>query len=73
MNASGSTVTLAIPITLGTMQITAYRFALVGNEFQLDLTVNRSGTFNDQIIILASYGSTYTSPWSAVDGQWRNP
>ncbi len=33
LNASGSTVTLSTPITLGTMQITAYRFALAGNEF----------------------------------------
>ncbi len=73
MNASGTTVTLATPITLGTLQITAYRFALVGNEFQLDVTVTRSGTFSDQVVILASYGTTYSSPWNAVDGQWSNP
>ena len=70
MNPSGSTITLPTPIALGTLQITAYRFALVGNEFQLDLSVTRSGTFSDQIVIWASYGTNYSNPWGAVDGVW---
>ena len=70
MNASGSTITLPTPITVGTLQITAYRFALVGNEFQLDLSVNRTGTFNDQIVIFGIDNYTYSSPWGASDGEW---
>ncbi len=70
---SGATITLATPITLGTMQITAYRFALAGNEFQLDVTVSRTGTFSDQIVILGISGTNYSSPWFGVDGQWTNP
>ena len=37
ISASGTPVTLNTPITVGTLSITAYRFALVGNEMQLDL------------------------------------
>ncbi len=71
LNPSGSTVSLSTPITLNTVQITAYRFALVGNEMQLDLSVNRSDTFNDQIVIQGIQGtSTYTVPWVASDGAW---
>ena len=70
MNTSGSTITLPTPITVGTLQITAYRFALVGNEFQLDLSVNRTGTFNDQIVIFGIDNYTYSSPWGASDGEW---
>ncbi len=73
LTPSGNTVTLATPVTLGTMQITAYRFALAGSEFQLDLSVTRSGSFNDQIIVLGISGQNYSLPWSASDGQWSNP
>ena len=44
MVPSGSTVTLTTPITIGPISITAYSFALAGNEFQLDVTVTRTGT-----------------------------
>ncbi len=54
LTPSGATITLATPITLGTLQITAYRFALAGNQLQLDLSVTRTGTFNDQIVIEAA-------------------
>jgi hypothetical protein len=74
MSQSGTTVTLTTPITVGTFSITAYRFALVGNEMQLDLTVTRTGTFSDQIIILGvSDTSTYSSPWYSTNGTWHNP
>jgi subtilisin-like proprotein convertase family protein len=73
LNPSGTTITLPTPVTLGAMQITAYRFALAGNEFQLDLTVTRSDIFNDQIMIFANSGNYGSSPWDVVDGQWRNP
>ncbi len=74
LNPSGATVTLSTPIKLGSMQITAYRFALVGNEFQLDVTVSRSGTFSDNIVVLGINANTaYSSPWYGVDGQWSNP
>ncbi len=69
---SGTTVTLPTPVTLGTMQITAYRFALAGNEFQLDLSVTRTGTFNDQIVIFGIEGQNYSAPWGASDGVWSN-
>ena len=72
MTASGNTVILATPITLGSLQITAYRFALSGNEFQLDLSVTRSGTFTDQIVIYADYGTNYSFPWGTSNGQWSN-
>ncbi len=73
MTASGNTVTLATPITAGTMQITSYRFALVGNEFQLDLGLARSGTFSDQMAILGqSSGGAYPVPYGAAVGQWSN-
>lgn len=73
LSASGSTVLLTTPITLGTMSITAYRFALAGNEMQLDLTVTRSGTFNDQIVIQAgTVAGAYSAP-TVSDGAWSNP
>jgi hypothetical protein len=71
LTASGSTVTLATPITLGTVEITAYRFALAGDEFQLDLSMTRSGTFSDEIIIEAVNGNNYSTPWAATDGTWN--
>jgi hypothetical protein len=71
MTASGNTVTLTTPISLGTVQITAYRFALSGNEFQLDLTITRSGTFSDQIVIDAVNGTNYSAPWGASAGTWN--
>jgi hypothetical protein len=73
LSPTGTTVTLPTPLVLGTLQITAYRFALVGNEFQLDLTVSRSGTFSDQVVILANSGNYGPSPWAVVDGYWHNP
>ncbi len=73
MTASGQTVTLATPIVLGTLEITSYRFALVGNEFQLDLGLSRSGAFNDQIVIFGvSKSNAYSSPWGVSVGQWSN-
>lgn len=73
MTASGNTVTLATPIAAGAMQITSHRFALVGNEFQLDLGLARSGTFSDQIAILGqSSGGAYPVPYGAAVGQWSN-
>lgn len=75
LNSSGSTVNLPTPITLGTVSITAYRFALVGNELQLDLSITRTGTFSDQIVTLAVLGNNaaYSFPWNQVTGQWSNP
>jgi hypothetical protein len=75
MSATGATVTLPAPMTLGPMQITAYRFALVGNEFQLDLSITRSDSFNEQIVVLAVEGDNagYSYPWYAVNGTWNNP
>jgi len=73
LTPSGSTITLSTPVTLGTVQLTAYRFALAGGEFQLDLSVSHSGSFNDQIVILGSVGTNYSSPWNVSDGQWSNP
>ena len=72
LTPSGSTVTLSTPITLGTVQITAYRFALAGDELQLDLSVTRSGSFSDQIYILGISGQNYSSPWNVSDGVWGN-
>jgi hypothetical protein len=70
MSLSGTTVTLSTPITVGTLSITAYRLALVGNEFQLDLSVTRSGTFSDQVVILGEAASSSSSPWDVSDGEW---
>ena len=71
LTASGNTVNLTTPITLGTVQITAYRFALSGNEFQLDLSMTRSGTFSDQIVIEAVNGTSYSAPWATSAGTWN--
>jgi hypothetical protein len=58
---------------LGTVQITAYQFALAGNEFQLSLTMTRSGTFSDEIVIYAvSTANAYSAPWGVADGDWIN-
>ena len=73
MTASGATVTLTTPITLGAIQITAYQFALAGNEFQLSLSMTRSGSFSDQIVIYAvSNANAYSSPWGVSDGEWTS-
>ena len=72
LTPSGNTVTLSAPITLGALSVTAYRFALVGNEFQLDVSVSQTGTFSDQIIVLGMAGTNYSAPWMAVDGQWSS-
>ena len=73
LTASGTTVTLSTPITLGSVQITAYQFALAGNEFQLSLTMTRSGTFSDEIVIYAvSTANAYSAPWGVADGDWIN-
>lgn len=73
MTASGNTITLATPITLGVLQITSYRLALLGNEFQIDLGLARSGAFSDQIVILGqSNGGAYPVPYGATVGQWSN-
>ena len=72
LTPSGSTVTLATPITLGTLSVTGYRFALVGNEFQLDVSLSRTGTFSDQIAIFGIAGTNYSAPWGALDGQWSS-
>ena len=67
MTASGNTVTLTTPIAAGTLQIMSYRFALVGNEFQVDLGLARSGTFSDQIVIFGvSAVNAYSSPWGGA-------
>ena len=73
MSLSGTTVTLSTPITVGSLSITAYRLALAGNEFQLDLSVTHAGTFSDQIIILGEAGNSSSSPWDVSAGQWSNP
>lgn len=73
MVPSGKTVTLSTPISVGTVQITAYRFELAGNEFQLDLSITRTGSFSDQIVILGQEGNNYSTPWNAADGIWSNP
>ena len=75
LTPNGVTTPLSTPITLGSLTVTAYRCAYVGNELQVDLTITRSGgTFADQIVI---YGVSTTSqastPWGASSGQWSNP
>ncbi len=73
LSASGSTVTLSTPLTVGSLTVTAYRFALVGNEMQLDLTATRSGSFNDEVVIYAStFANAYSYPWRASDGIWTS-
>jgi hypothetical protein len=59
-------------ITVGTLQVTGYRFSLVGNEFQLDLAITRTGSFNDQIVILGTGNNAYSSPWGLASGSWSN-
>jgi len=72
LTANGSTVTFSPAVTLGALSITAYRFALVGNELQLDLSLTRSGSFADQVVITAFNGSAYSKPYNVSDGSWSN-
>jgi hypothetical protein len=74
LTASGNTVILPSPLVVGSMKLTAYRFALAGNEFQLDLSLTRSDSFNDQIVIWAVLPNDtgYSNPWMAADGQWSS-
>ena len=76
MTQSGSNdnfITISPAITLNAVQITGYRFNLLGNEFQLDLQLTRSGTFSDQVVINGVNGNNYSSPWTVSDGVWSNP
>ena len=72
VTATGNTVVLASPITVGAVTVSAYRLALVGNEFQFDLTVSRTGSFNDQIIVEAYNNANYSASWGSSDGQWSS-
>ena len=70
LTISGDTITVATPVSTGSLQLIAYRVALVGNEFQLDLTVNRTDLFYDQVAIFATTSST-GSPW-VTSGEWNS-
>ncbi len=72
MQQSAGMVTLPTPFSLGSVQITGYRFTLAGNEFQLDIAITRSDSFNSQVVILGTAGSTYSSPWGVAAGGWTN-
>ena len=72
LSATGATITLSTPITLGTLSITAYNFSVVGNQMTLNLTVNRTGTFDDNVVVIAIAGNNYSSPWYGVDGSWSS-
>jgi hypothetical protein len=36
------------------------------------VSVTRSGTFNDQLVVIASAVTSYSAPWMASDGDWSN-
>ena len=72
LTASGQTIALPTPVALGSLTISAYRFALVQNEMQVDLTLEHTGTFSDQVVIDANAGTYYSVPWSASDGTWSS-
>ena len=55
--------TNSISVVNGTLQLTTYRLALVGNELQLDLGVAQPGIFDDQIALFAVADSVYSQPW----------
>ncbi len=70
LTISGDTVTLATPVSTGSLQLTAYRVALAGNEFQLDLTLNRTDMFYDEILLYPSTSSA-GGPW-VYSGYWNS-
>ncbi len=72
MSPSGVTVPIASPITVGALSITAYKFALVGDEFQLDLTVQRTGKFADQIVVYGVAGNTFSQPPDTPTAKWSS-
>jgi hypothetical protein len=58
--AGASYVIRAASLTAGSLQITGTRLAVVGDEVQLDLTVQTSGTFSYQI---ATATAGYPATW----------
>ena len=63
LNADGATHTLATPIAVGPnangiqVQVTAYRFALAGNEMQMDLSLTLAAGSLDETIYLQAFDS----------------
>ena len=47
LTISGDTITLPTPVSTGSLQLTAYRVALVGNEFQLESAKKAALALND--------------------------
>ena len=70
LTANGQTTAAAL--TMGSLQITATRLAVVGNEVQLDLTMQTSGTFSYQASMAATAVAGYSVPWGAVAATWGN-
>jgi len=64
-------VTHTMNLTVGELQVSAYRLQLNGNELQVDLTVTLHGAFKYQVAVWAQAGGTYSSPWRTTDGTWQ--